>query len=298
MCKFARFFFALLIVAMLIVVPGLAQEATPEVEVDVLADIVMPRLEEYGAELPEKYGTLSLDAFLEMLAETEDIVILDVREVKEIEEFGIIEDAIHVPLRTLGENINLMPDLDATIVVVCKGGFRATIAMTTLHVLGYMNAKVLIGGFDAWTGEELPVVEAATEAEAAEVPESIDPLLLEYVAAYLANLPEGWGAVKPADFFEESFDALPDLLLDVRSDEEWADPGYIEGATHIWIDEFVANLDQLPKELDSSIVVYCATSYRAGVVATMLGMMGYEDVRNISGGIKGWIAAELPVIKE
>lgn len=288
----------LLIVSTMLIVPqAMAQDAVEE-EIDVVEDILMPRLEEYNADLPEGNGVLKMEPFLELLIENEELIILDVREVGEVEEFGIIEGAIHVPLRTLGMNLDLLPDLEAEIVIVCKGGFRATIAMTALHVLGYENAKVLVGGFDAWVGEEMPVAEEVTEYDPVEVPEDIDLLLLEYVALYLENLPEGWGAVKPVDFFEETFEALPDMLLDVRSVEEWEDPGYIEGATLIWIDEFMDNLDQLPEELDANIVVYCGSSYRAGVIATMMGLMGYENVRNISGGMNAWIAAELPVVTE
>ncbi|MEZ4668574.1 MAG: rhodanese-like domain-containing protein [Anaerolineae bacterium] len=116
----------------------------------VLTDVVLPRIEEYGAKLPKGYGTLNIADFQTMLAENEDVVILDVRETSEIEEFGAIEGSINIPLRTLGQNLNLLPNLKATIVVVCKGGFRGTIGMTALHMLGYENAKVLIGGFDAW----------------------------------------------------------------------------------------------------------------------------------------------------
>ena len=286
------------IILALMILPLTASVAFAQetVEVDVVADIVLPRLEEYNANLPDHYGTVSVDAFLEMLSEDEDLVILDVREVSEVEETGVIEGSIHVPLRTLGENLDLLPDLDATIVVVCQGGFRATLGMTALQVLGYENAKVLVGGFGAWVGEDLPVVEAPAEVMAGEVPEDIDPLLQEYVAEYVANLPEGWGAVRPDALFEELFEEGPDYLIDVRSDAELEDPGYIEGATHIWVDEFMPNIDMWPEELDSDIVVYCASGYRGGVTATMMGLMGYENVRNLAGGIKGWIASDLPVV--
>ena len=271
------------------VMPAFAQE-----EVNVLDDLVLPRLEEYGADLPEGYGTLSVDGFLELLAE-EDVTILDVREMAEVEEFGIIEGAINVPLRTLGENLDLLPDLDATIVVVCKGGFRATIGMTALHVLGYENARVLVGGFDAWLGEELPVVEMAAEVEPVEMPEDIDPLLAEYVAGYLADLPEGWGGVKPLTLFEEMFETPPDYIIDVRSEDEWNE-GFIEGAEHIWINEFMVRMEEWPEDLDASTVVYCGTGYRAGVASVMMGLMEYNEVRNLSGGIKGWTASELPLV--
>lgn len=289
---------SLLLIALMVIAPvGIIAQDTTE-EVDVMEDVVMPRLLEYGEEFPDHYGTIGVDAFVELLAENEDVVILDVREDKEVEETGVIEGSIHVPLRELGENLALLPDLDATIVVICKGGFRATIGMTALHVLGYENAHVLVGGFSGWVGEDLPVVEEIAEPEEGEVPEDIDPLLVEFVADYLMNLPEGWGAVGATDLFEEMFETMPDLLLDVRSEEEWEDPGYIEDATHLWIDEFVMNLDMLPEDMDANVVVYCASSYRGGVVTTMMGMMGYTNVRNLAGGIKGWIAADLPVVTD
>lgn len=292
----------LLLIAMMVIAPVgiIAQdaEATEEPEVDVMVDLVMPRLMEMGENLPAHYGTISVGDFFLLMAQNEDVVVLDVREDAEVEATGIIEGAIHVPLRTLGENLAYLPDLEAEIVVVCKGGFRATIGMSILQFLGYENAHVLVGGFDAWVGEDLPVVEDITEAEEGEVPADIDPMLIEYVSEYLTNIPEGWGAVKPVDFLQEKMTEMPDLLLDVRSDDEWADPGYIEGATHIWIDTFAENLDMLPEDLDANIVVYCASGYRGGIVSTMLGLMGYTNVRNIAGGINGWIANGLPVVTD
>jgi rhodanese-related sulfurtransferase len=291
-------FLVLLMIATLVITPiGIFAQETTEDAV-VLEEVVMPRLLDYGENLPDHYGTVGIDDFVKLIIKNEDLVILDVREVAEVEETGVIKGAIHIPMRELGENLALLPDLDATIVVVCKGGFRATIAMTALHVLGYENAQVLVGGMSAWFGEDLPVVEEPAMVEAMDIPEDIDPLLVEYVADHMTNLPEGWGGVKPVNLFEEMFDAMPDLLLDVRSDGEWADPGYIEGATHVWIDEFTMNLDALPEDLDANIVVYCASGYRGNVVATMLRMIGYTEVRNLSGGIKGWLASDLPVVMD
>jgi hydroxyacylglutathione hydrolase len=83
----------------------------------------------------------------------------------------------------------------------------------------------------------------------------------------------------------------------VRNDEEWAE-GYIEGAEHLWINNFFANLSELPEDKDANIVVYCGAAYRGGVVTTQLGLLGYTNVRNLAGGIGGWKAAELPVVTE
>ncbi len=271
---------------------GVPEEAPAEV--DVVLDVVLPRLQEYGTNLPDHYGTIGLEDFVAQLAE-ENVTVLDVREVSEIEEVGIIEGAVHIPMRSMGDNLDLLPDLDANIVVVCKSGFRATIAMTALHVLGYENAHVLKGGINAWIGEDLPVVYEAAMVEAGGVPVGIDPLLLEYVADYMANLPEGWGVVTAQGLFEEMFETAPDYLIDVRSEGEW-NAGFIEGAEWLWIDDFMASMDQWPAELDANIVVYCGSGYRGNVVRVMMNLMGYTNVRNLAGGINAWLAAELPVV--
>ena len=296
MKKYARFLLLVSLFALLIL-PS-AVMAQDDDTVDVYEDVVMPRLEEYLLAVPEldHYNTIGIDTFVELLAEDGDVIILDVRQPEELESDGIIDGAINIPMRELGDNLDLLPDLDATIVVVCKGGFRATIAMTALHVLGYENAHVLVGGFGAWSGADLPVDGELLEVEAMEIPMDIDPLLVEFVADYMANLPEGWGAVRADTLFEEMFDVMPDLLLDVRSPGELEENGFIEDSIHIWINEFSDNLDMLPEDYEANIVVYCASSYRAGIVATVMSMMGYENVRNLAGGFNGWLAADLPVV--
>jgi rhodanese-related sulfurtransferase len=295
---------ALLLALMALLLTGsvlMAQDAVEAPEAptaEVLAEIVVPALEAYNENLPQGFGTIKVDDFVVLLAENPDVVILDIREAGEVEETGVIEGSIHIPMRELGENMGALPELDATIVVVCKGGFRAGQAMAALQILGYENAKVLSGGFDAWVGEELPVVDEPVEFEVGDVPEDIDPDLLQAVSYMLATVPEGFGGVKPADLSVELIEDAPELLLDVRTAEEWADPGYIEGAVLIPIAELMTRTDELPEDMDAPIVVYCAAGTRGGIAMTMLRTMGYTNVRNLSGGINGWIAAELPVVQD
>jgi rhodanese-related sulfurtransferase len=291
------FRFLLLLLLWVLIIPSaapLARESDDD-EVDVVADLLRPSLFNYWEHMPEDYWTIRVDAFRQLLAENDDVVILDVRQSEEIEEFGVIEGAINIPLRELGNNLDLLPDLDATIVVVCGSGFKATIATTALHILGYENARVLVGGFTAWTTEDLPVVEMPETVEAVGVPEAIHPLLTRYVANYLENLPEDWGAVRPVDLFAEMAVGHPDFILDVRSLAEWGDPGHIAGASNIWINDFLNLEDQWPDNFDAEIVVYCGSSYRGGIVMTTMGLLGYTHVRNLLGGVNAWVAAELPL---
>ena len=255
-------------------------------------DVVVSRLEEYNENLPQGYGVISVEDLLVKMVE-EDVFLLDVRQPEEYEA-GHIPEAVSVPLRTLGENLDILPSIDAQIVVICKGGFRAMIGMTALQVLGYEHVFDLKGGYDAWVAEELDFTTEPTEAVRGDVPE-FDPVLLEAVNNFLANIPEGWGAVRSPDLAAELVDNPP-VLIDVRSLDEWNTVGYIEGAQHIWINELMANRDLLPEDKDTNIVVYCASSYRGGIAYVTLNLLGYTNVRNLSGGINAWIAAELPVV--
>ncbi|MBE2272081.1 MAG: rhodanese-like domain-containing protein, partial [Anaerolinea sp.] len=254
-------------------------------------EAVMERLVEYGANLPAGYGMLSVEDLNAALVEQE-IVLLDVREVGEYAE-GHIEGAFNVPVRTVAQNLNLLPDLDAPIVVICKGGSRALLGATALQVLGYTNVRVLRGGFDAWVGEELPVSLEPFMVEAGTAPE-FDPALLAAVDNFLSTLPEGYALVSAANLAAELVENPP-ILIDVRSDDEWAQ-GYIEGAQHIWINEFMARVSELPADKDANIVIYCQSGVRGAIGMALMRIMGYTNVRNMSGGVNAWNNAQLPLV--
>jgi rhodanese-related sulfurtransferase len=282
MKKFAVLF--LLLVAL--VLPGvmvMAQEAA-------VADLVTERVTEWGSALPQGYGVTKVEDLLVGLSER-DIVLLDVREAAEYEA-GHIEGAFNVPIRTLGQNLDLLPDLNAEIMVICKGGARASYASAALQFLGYTNVKILAGGNDAWVGEELPVATEAYMPEAGTAPE-IAPELVEIADAALSGLPEGFALVSATNLAAELVETTP-FLIDVRSNDEFA-TGTIEGAQHLWINEFAARLDELPEDKDANIVVFCASGYRGGIAAVMLDVLGYTNVRNLSGGLNAWKAASLPI---
>ncbi|MCA9882757.1 MAG: rhodanese-like domain-containing protein [Anaerolineae bacterium] len=262
-----------------LVVPVAAQDAA-----------VVAQLEAYQATIPP-YGTIAPADVVTAIAER-DVLLLDVREIEEYEA-GHIEGAFNVPIRTLGENLNLLPDIDAEIIVICQGGARAMLAQASLRSLGYNNAMTMTGGMGSWVGENLPTVTEAFVPEASEAPE-FDGAVYEAVNSYLTNMPQGYGLVRADALNEELFENPDIILIDVRSPEEWA-TGYIAGADHIWINEFMASVDMWPEDKDAPIVVYCASGYRGGIATVMMNLMGYTNVRNVSGGIGAWIAAGLPL---
>lgn len=258
---------------------------------DAPAEAVTGALDSYLTNLPKGYGVTKVEDLLTLLAE-QDVVLLDIREVSEYEA-GHMEGSFNVPIRTLTQNLNLLPDTSATIMVICKGGARASLAAAALQVLGYEDVRILAGGFDAWAAEELPVITEAVVVEPGTAPE-FDAEVFAAVDAYLSNLPEGFGLVSSANLAAELVENPP-YLLDVRSAEEFGKE-YIEGANHIWIEELWGRINELPEDKATPIVVYCASGYRGGIAAVALNLLGYTNVRNLSGGLNAWKVAELPIV--
>jgi len=284
----------LLILSILVTaLPALAQTEAEKTK----EEVIFEHLVAFNENLPPAYGTISIDDVSLILAERPDeVILLDVREVSELESNGYIEGAIHFPIRELMANLAALPDLDAEIIVICGVGARAMLAQTSLNLLGYENAKTMVGGFSGWVGADLPVIEGEmpAAAEMGEAPE-FDEVIFEAVDAYLSNLPEGFGLVRAPALNEELIENPDILLIDVRSEEEWNDVGYLEGAEWVWINELMMHAEMLPEDLDAPIVIYCATSYRGGMATVMMNLLGYTNVRNLVGGVRAWLAEGLPV---
>jgi hydroxyacylglutathione hydrolase len=83
-------------------------------------------------------------------------------------------------------------------------------------------------------------------------------------------------------------------LLDVRKEKEWNE-GHIEGAQHIYVGELEKNLDKIPKELPT--IIYCDSSRRSSIAASILKKHGYNNVYNVLGSMTAWENAGYEVVK-
>ena len=94
---------------------------------------------------------------MEKLVESGEYMI-DLREVSEFEETGVIEGAHLMPLSNFRKDyVNLPKDLD--IYVYCKLGKRALIGMTYAQRAGYTNRFVIMrGGMNQTIHEGYPLV--------------------------------------------------------------------------------------------------------------------------------------------
>ncbi|MFI6758127.1 rhodanese-like domain-containing protein [Micromonospora sp. NPDC050417] len=84
-------------------------------------------------------------------------------------------------------------------------------------------------------------------------------------------------------------------LLDVREPDEWA-AGHAPGAHHLPMMEVPARLADLPTDQD--VVVVCRSGGRSGQVVSYLLGNGWDNVRNLDGGMQEWAAAGRPLESE
>ena len=274
-------------------VPAVATE--PPAPTEVPLDLEAVFAETFSQISERKLASVNAAKLSEELADKAPF-LLDVRDAAEIEKDGFIAGSVNIPIKELLKNLDKLPGLDEPIVIYCASGHRGGIGLTTLTALGYTNVRNLGGGIGAWKKANLDVVmgEAPAAAEAISTPIVADQALFTAFDEFLSSLPEGYLGIKSDGLNEALASDKAPVLIDLRSVEEWNKDGYIEGAINIPFPEFMANLDQLPAK-EQAIVLYCGSGHRGGMAIPALKMLGYEDVRNLGGGLGAWKTAQLPV---
>jgi rhodanese-related sulfurtransferase len=82
------------------------------------------------------------------------------------------------------------------------------------------------------------------------------------------------------------------IVLDVREPHEYA-AGHVAGSTLLPLGQVAAQAGQLPK--DAPIYVICRSGNRSVTASETLVELGFQDVRNVSGGMLAWQGAGFPV---
>lgn len=249
------------------------------------------------AEIPadKSYGTVAASVLNAELADKAPF-LLDVREVAEVEKAGYIKGAVNIPVRTLMANLDKLPALDQAIVVTCVSGHRGGFAMAALKMLGYTNVRNLAGGMNGWIAAKLAVETGKpADPKAGTMPKLTSQTLYKKLGEFFTQMPDSFYSTSPANLNTALADAAKaPVLLDVRTADEFAKNGYIEGAVNIAMDKVFSSLDKLPAK-DKEVVVYCVSGHRGAIVAMGLRLLGWTKVTNLGGGLNAWKSAQLPV---
>jgi rhodanese-related sulfurtransferase len=109
--------------------------------------------------------TLPLEQAQKLL-NAENIIFVDIRDVRELEREGMIPNAFHAPRGMLEFWVD--PDSPyykpvfgegKRLVLYCASAWRSALATETLQKMGVPSICHLEGGFSAWKKAELPVAE-------------------------------------------------------------------------------------------------------------------------------------------
>jgi len=86
------------------------------------------------------------------------------------------------------------------------------------------------------------------------------------------------------------------VVVDVREPDEFA-AGHVTGAKNVPLDQLEAKLAGTVKNKSLPLLLICASGARAQRAVATAKKLGYEHAQVISGGLKSWKDANLPVEK-
>ncbi len=100
-----------------------------------------------------------------------------------------------------------------------------------------------------------------------------------------AELPSGLPEISPEELKMRLDQGEAPFLLDVREPEEW-EIAHLPGATLIPRQQLPDRLTELTRARE--VVVYCKSGNRSGQATRLLLQLGFNNVRNLTGGIDAW----------
>ena len=103
-----------------------------------------------------EYDPNTKESITQHVANNENII--DIREISEFKETGVIKEALLIPLSTFQTDYNKIPNEGNTF-IFCKSGMRAVVGMTFAKRAGYTNRMVIMkGGMNKAIQEGYPLV--------------------------------------------------------------------------------------------------------------------------------------------
>ncbi len=187
----------------------------------------------------------------------ENALIIDTRHPDEFE-LGFISGAINIGLN--GQYAiwaATLYDLDRKMVLVTAKGQEEE-SIIRLSRVGFSNiVGCLENGMDAWD-ETIGMVISITPEE----------LALD---------------LKHSD----------DQVLDVRKESEW-ETCHLKGAKHLSLENMEEQLDELNK--DHKYMVHCAGGYRSMIASSILKKHGFNNIKNVYGGMSKIKELEIDII--
>jgi rhodanese-related sulfurtransferase len=86
------------------------------------------------------------------------------------------------------------------------------------------------------------------------------------------------------------------LVIDVRKPEDYQS-GHIVNARNVELEKIQDDQDSIAKKKDKILLAVCANGGLSGKAASLLRKAGYPNTFSLKGGLSGWRAENLPLVK-
>lgn len=122
-------------------------------------------------DLKKNIENLSVDDLKQEMADNEDLLLLDLREIQELVDLGTIPGAIHCPRGMMEFWASPASPYyrdyfqeDRRTVVFCAGGGRSVLATKALKDMGFKNVAHLDPGFTGWQKADAEIEDFASKS--------------------------------------------------------------------------------------------------------------------------------------
>ena len=106
----------------------------------------------------------------------------------------------------------------------------------------------------------------------------------------LGRVPE----ISSQDLYAKLKSGQAPYILDVRTPAEWKS-SRIDGAVNIPITSLKQEIKNLNIPLDRPVVAICLSAHRSIPAVRLLNLAGFNDARQLQGGMQAWWQSGLPV---
>lgn len=212
-------------------------------------------------------SALTPDEFAEQM-EQENTVVIDLRSDSDYAT-SHIENSLYLWEEILASFIGWFLDVETNILFVNQGHYPEE-AVRTLYRMGYENIRgYLSRGMLSWNMAGRRNVSTPTI-----------------------------GVHSLCDILDDSTEQEY-TLLDIRTEEEKEEEGFIKGALEIPLTELEAGLENYIEELDigRDIYIFCGSGMRSMTAASLLENKMNTKVSVVIGGLSGWSSTTCPIKK-
>jgi rhodanese-related sulfurtransferase len=168
----------------------------------------------------------------------------------------------------------------AHIIFCCDGLVRGAVTASWFRQMGYPRVSAVDGGVDAWSQRGLPLATGADD---------VVPLGLVEAEAHVTSL-------SPAELQAqlEQGPTRGQVVLFVDSSRQFA-RGHVPGARWLSRSWLELEVGSRVADFEQPVIVTDSDGRGAALAASTLAEMGYQQVAVLSGGMRAWQAAGLPI---